>query len=229
MTLPELPYILLNFASSVDGKIAPGDRSQPRFSSEVDRDLMDEIRSGVDAVLVGAATIRAEDPPTRIQSADRRKARIKAGKPRHPLAVVLTSSLDLPFDGRYFSTRGVRKLIVTTETADVTRLQTASGVAAVFQIGVGTVDLLALCSHLKQLGVDRLLVEGGGAVNMAFFSLGLVNEVFMTLCPVIIGGRDAPTPVDGRGFTSETLCRLQLIDSRRIGDELFLRYTVLPT
>ena len=228
MTLSDLPYILLNFASSVDGKIATEDRSQLRFSSDVDRDLMDEIRSRVDAVLVGAATIRAEDPPTRIRSAGRRKARIQAGKSRHPLSVVLTASRQLPFDGRYFKTPGVRKLIVTTESADPTRLQAARAVATVLQIGTDTVDLLALCRQLKELGIDRLLVEGGGAVNMAFFSQGLVNEVFMTLCPVIIGGRNAPTPVDGGGFTPHTLLKLKLLESRQIGDELFQHYAVLP-
>jgi 2,5-diamino-6-(ribosylamino)-4(3H)-pyrimidinone 5'-phosphate reductase len=221
------PYVLLNFAMSVDGKISTVRRDRLRFSSRADRDGMDELRATVDAVLVGAGTIRAEDPPVKIRSQRRRAVRLARGDSPHPASIVLTRSLHLPLTGRYYSATDVRKLVVTTEDADPLRVERVRRVADVLQFGNGQVDLPACCRFLRRHGIRRLLVEGGGEVNMAFFRHRLVDEVYMTLCPVIIGGREAPTPVDGEGFAASALPSLELLESRRVGDELFQRYRVV--
>lgn len=221
------PFIVMNVAISVDGKISTVRRDTLQFSSASDRDMMDEIRAQADAVLVGARTIRAEDPPpVRIRKRKRREARTDAGKPPHPLSIVLSRSLNLPLKGRYFSDRQVARLVVTPMNASGEAADRVLPFAEVCRIGQDSVDLRALCEYLKRRGVERLLVEGGGDVNMAFFRENLMDEIYITVCPVIIGGVDAPTPVDGAGFHADELPKLELIDHRRTGDELFLHYRV---
>ncbi|MBM3262375.1 MAG: dihydrofolate reductase family protein [candidate division Zixibacteria bacterium] len=220
------PYVTLNFAMSVDGKISTTARHPFRFSSRADRDLMDVLRAKTDAILYGAETVRAEDPPVRIRSGSRRMQREAEGKPAHPMAIVVSRSLDLPVHGRFFRPSDGARLIAIPEDASQERIETLPQTAEIVRFGKGEVDLTALCSHLARTGVRRLLVEGGGAINMGFFSRALVDEIYMTLCPVIIGGRNAPTPVDGAGFKITETVTLDLVESRRIGGELFQHFLV---
>ena len=221
------PYILLNYALSLDGKISTENRDPVGFTSRIDRRLMDEIRADVDAVLIGAGTLRAEDPPVRIQTEKRRDERIRAGKSPHPLSIVLSRSMRLPSEGRYWKDDQVERIIATTDQTPDERILPFQEKAEVVRAGRISVDLVELCRLLSDRGISRLLVEGGGEVNMAFWEAGLVDEVYLTLCPVVIGGRKAPTAADGTGFTADRFRRLRQVESRRVGQELFLRYRVV--
>ena len=221
------PHIVLNFAMSADGKISTKQRHRLRFSSRADWTLMDEIRAGVDAVLIGANTVRSEDPPFRIRSRKRRDQRKAQGKSPHPISIIISRSLDLPVSGRYFRETEAEKIIITTAHAPEGRIKEIGALAEVIQASGTEVDLHEVCALLHKRGIQHLLVEGGGEVNMAFFEAGLVDEIYMTLCPIIIGGRQAPTPVDGNGFTSDHLIQLELIQTRQVGHELFQRYRVI--
>ncbi len=218
------PYILLNYALSLDGKISTEQRDPVRFTSRIDRRLMDEIRADADAVLIGAGTLRAEDPPVRIRSARRRDERRSKGKPPHPVSILLSRTMRLPRNGRYWEDDQVERVIVTTDQVKEERIQPFLDMAEVIRAGRTTVDLGECCRMLSVRGIDRLLVEGGGEVNMAFWEAGLVDEVYLTLCPVVIGGRNAPTAADGTGFATDRFRKLRLIESRRVGQEVFLRY-----
>lgn len=218
------PYILLNYALSLDGKLSTEQRDPVRFTSRIDRGLMDEIRADADAVLIGAGTLRAEDPPVRIRAARRRNERRRAGKSPHPVSVILSRSMRLPRTGRFWEDEQVERIIATTQQAKDEQVLPFRELAEVVRAGRTTVDLHEFCRMLADRGIGRLLVEGGGEVNMAFWEAGLVDEVYMTLCPVVIGGRNAPTAADGRGFASDSFRTLRLIESRRVGQELFLRY-----
>ena len=218
------PYILLNYALSLDGKISTEQRDPVRFTSRIDRGLMDEIRADADAVLIGAGTLRAEDPPVRIRAARRKEERRRAGKSPHPVSVILSRSMRLPRTGRYWEDDQVERIIATTEQAKDEQVLAFQDLAEVIRVGRATVDLHAFCRMLADRGIDRLLVEGGGEVNMAFWEAGLVDEVYLTLCPVVIGGSTAPTAADGKGFASDAFRKLRLVETRRVGQELFLRY-----
>jgi 2,5-diamino-6-hydroxy-4-(5-phosphoribosylamino)pyrimidine 1'-reductase len=218
------PYILLNYALSLDGKLSTEQRDPVRFTSRIDRGLMDEIRADADAVLIGAGTLRAEDPPVRIKTARRRDERRRLGKSPHPVSVILSRSMDLPRTGRYWEEDQVERIIATTQQATDEQVLPFADLAEVIRVGRTTVDLHAFCRMLTERGIGRLLVEGGGEVNMAFWEAGLVDEVYLTLCPVVIGGSTAPTAADGKGFTSDGLRKLRLVETRRVGQELFLRY-----
>lgn len=224
---PDRPYILLNYALSLDGKISTETRDPVRFTSRTDRGLMDEIRADADAVLIGAATLRAEDPPVRIQAARRRDERTRRGKPPHPVSIVLSRSLRLPSEGRFWKDDRVERIVATTEQTPAELTLPFEDKAEVIRAGRTSVDLVELCRVLSERGIGRLLVEGGGEVNMAFWEAGLVDEVYLTLCPVVIGGRNAPTAADGAGFAADRLRNLRLLESRRVGQEFFLRYRVV--
>jgi len=220
------PHIALNFAMSIDGKISTKQRNRLRFSSKEDWKLMDEIRANADAVLIGANTIRSEDPPFRIRSKKWIGKRLLEGKTAQPISIILSNSLDLPINGRYFKERKLDRIIFTTQTASKEKLKSVSPFAEIIQTEGNKVDLNDLCRILFQRNIHKLVVEGGGEVNMAFFNAGLVDEIYMTLCPVIIGGREAPTPVDGVGFTADNIIHFELMETRKIGHEIFQRYCV---
>lgn len=223
------PYILLNHAVSLDGKISTENRDPVRFTSRNDRKLMDDIRASVDAVLIGAETLRAEAPPVRIQSTAAKDERTRNGKPAHPTSIILTRTMQFPVDGRYWDDDEVERIIITTDEPSRSTFEPFEGKAEIIRAGDKNIDMKELCSILYSRGISRLLVEGGGEVNMGFWMDGLVDEVYLTLCPVLIGGRKAPTSADGVGFSANDIRRLTLLESKQLGQELFLRYRVKPS
>ena len=214
----------LNVAMSLDGKIASSRRDLPRFAGPADRRMMDRLRARADAILVGAGTLRAADFPLRIRAAALRRRRLSSGRPEQPLNILLSSSLAVPLNGRFFRSAGTRRLVVTTRDAPSSRVRALRGRGEVLVLGRRRVPLPLLMRKLRALGVRHLLLEGGGETNASFFRRGLVDEIFLTLCPVIIGGDRSPTPVDGRGLSPENFLRFRLASLRREGGDIFLHY-----
>ena len=214
----------LNVAMSLDGKIASFRRDLPSFASRADRRMMDRLRARADAVLVGAGTLRAADFPLRIRSAVLRRERLASGRPEQPLNILLSSSLAVPLKGRFLHSADTRRLIVTTRRAPSSRVRSLPESAEVLVLGRKRVSLPLLMRKLQALGIRQLLLEGGGETNAAFFRRDLVDEIYLTLCPVVIGGAHSPTPADGRGFSPEDFLRFRLVSLRREGGEIFLHY-----
>jgi len=218
------PRCFLNVAMSLDGKIASSARELPTFPSQADRRAMDRIRARADAVLIGAGTLRAADYPLRVRSAALRRLRVASGKSAQPLNIVLSSTLRVPLDGRFFLDSEAKRLVVTTTRAPA-RKREAAGLRSEVLVWKGAkIDLRRLVRELYRRGIRNLLLEGGGATNFEFFRLGLVDEIYMTLCPVVIGGASSPTPVDGAGFSPRDFLRFSPIRVKRVGGELFLHY-----
>jgi riboflavin-specific deaminase-like protein len=189
---------------------------------------MDRLRAEADAVLVGAGTLRADDPPLHVRSEALRALRRSMGKPEGLDRVVLSARLDLPADSRFFSDpHGGRRIVATVEDAPGELVRAFDGRAEVWRHGRGAVDLRAVLRRLRESGVERLLVEGGGETNWAFVRDDLVDELHVTVAPWLLGGRDAPTLLEGAGLAMAERRRLCLSDVRRIDDELYLRYTVV--
>jgi riboflavin-specific deaminase-like protein len=218
------PYVLANVAMSADGKIATADGAFASFASRLDRDRVDQLRAGVDAVLIGAGTLRAEDPPLQIRDPARRRARREEGRDELLSLAILSASCELPAGARVFTEPARERYLLTTEGAPRPLPPELTERATVLRHGRGRVDLRTALADLKSRGIERLLVEGGGEVNAAFLTEDLLDELYLTLCPVIIGGIAAPTPVGGEGFTRSTLRRARLESMERRGGELFLRY-----
>jgi riboflavin-specific deaminase-like protein len=221
------PFIYVNMATSVDGKITSVHHEVPTFTSRLDRLHMDRLRASADAVLVGAATVRVDDPPMHIRDPEMQALRRSLGKPAALWHVVVSRRCDLDPTYKFFTTaHHARRLVVTTEAAPTDKLEALRRTSEVWQLGATDVDVPALVERLHEAGIERLLVEGGGEVLWHFAAHDLVDEINLTLAPTLIGGRGAPTPLAGVGWPLAERRRLALADLRREGDELYLRYTV---
>ncbi|TQM80828.1 5-amino-6-(5-phosphoribosylamino)uracil reductase [Saccharothrix saharensis] len=215
------PHVLLSVAVSLDGYI--DDRDEQRFplSNAEDFDHVDQARAESDAILVGAATIRRDNPRLLVRHADRRAARVVAGRPEHPLKVTVTGSGDLDRT-RAFWQDGDR-LVYTAEHGHGRAVAAVGDLADVVSLGP-SVDFGALLDDLGARGVDRLMVEGGGTVHTAFLSAGLADEVRVAVAPMLIGQVTAPRFVNPAEFPGGPARRFHLEDVTKLGDVAVLRY-----
>jgi len=204
-------------AMTLDGKIATRDRDDATFSSPADRRLLNETAARADAVVTGAATVRALDPTLRVTPRS-----LLRGRPE-PLRAILSRSGLLGPDLRIFGP-GPKTVVFTSEYASPAARRALEAVTDV-RVSKG-IDVTAkdVVEGLAAGGARKILVEGGGEVLWTFISQDLLDELLVTVCPVIAGGRSAPTPVDGEGFEASALRRAKLVSCRRRAGELFLRY-----
>ena len=226
------PLITLNMASSIDGKITTFQREKLRFSSDQDRELMEDLRSRADAILIGAGTLDADDPPLILRIPEYQLQRQKLGKRTvNPINIVVSANLDFPIeDSDFFNCPATERLVFTTTAAPRSSRIKLSKYAHIIELAPTIsrdVNLRVMVQVMYKLKIRSLLLEGGGNLNFAMLNHGLVDEIYLTLCPYVIGGMMSPTSVDGSGFSKELVKRLQL-ESSRVGSqgELFLKYKV---
>lgn len=222
------PFVSLNMAMTADGKITSATREYPEFTSAEDRLTMDRLRAEADVLVVGAGTLRSDDPPMHVRDAEMREVRRLSGKSDVLPVVVVSSSLAFDLGAGWFQ-RGSRtdRWIATVEDADPAKVDRLRDRVQVLTCGRGRVDLAALLQRFAEFGWQRVLLEGGGELNWEFVRAGLLDALHVTIAPVLLGGRDAPTLLEGSGFRMAERSRLRLTDVRRIDDELFLRWEVV--
>lgn len=223
---PDRPHVSINVAMSADGKISTRRREKFPLGSREDRLLMDVLRARNDAVIVGSTTVRLDGWAIRVRDKSVREKRIDKGLPPHPLNIVLSNRLDLSVDCQFFTHRATQKLIVTSRQAPESRVRRFEEYGEVWVAPARQIRPAAVLGELHRRGLKSILLEGGGELNFSFFEERLVDEIYITITPRILGGREAPTPVDGRGFLANAQTRLDLVSSRRRGDEVFLKYRV---
>ena len=223
----ERPFVYLNVAISADGKLAPASRNYRPFGSRRDEARLYELRAQADAILCGARTVEASGVTLGTGGARYRRQRLRRGLAEYPLRIVASRSGSVNPAADIFKRRFSPILVVTTATVKPKRLVRLRQVADhVLVCGTNQIDFAAVLRRLRQRwGVRRLLCEGGGEINGALFRAGLVDELHVTVCPIIIGGQGAPTVADGAGVARlAEAARLELTSRRRIGDEMFLCY-----
>jgi 2,5-diamino-6-(ribosylamino)-4(3H)-pyrimidinone 5'-phosphate reductase len=215
------PYVIINSAMSIDGKIASVSMDS-RLSSMQDIARVHRLRSMVDAVMVGINTVKIDDPMLNV--------RYVKGKKRSPLRVIVDSNATIAdMNCKIMDTcNTIPTLIAVSERASKDRINTIiSKGAKVIIIGKDMVDLKGLLHELASMNIKSVLVEGGGEVNWSLIKEGLLDELIVTVAPVILGGRDAKTLVEGEGFGSiKDALRLSLVrvkKDRRSG-EVILHY-----
>lgn len=224
----ERPFVYVNMAMTADGKITSSRREYPKFTSDTDRRTMDRLRAEADAILVGAGTLRADDPPLHVRDPEMRAYRRSLGKPDALVNVLVSASVSVDPGSRFFSGGPASgRIVATVEDAPLDRLAAIEGRAEIWRLGRGSVDLPELLSRLRARGVERLLVEGGGELNWGFVRDDLVDEIFVTVAPALLGGRDAPTLCEGEGLAMAARRRLRLLSAEPIGDEVFTRWAVV--
>jgi len=226
---PALPFVLVNMAVSADGKIATVSRAVSSFSSRRDQRHLLELRATADAVMAGARTVDSNPVNLGPGPAHYRRLRRQRGLAEFNLRIIVSRTGSVNPNARIFQCPFSPIIILTTRRAPPSRLKRLRQIAAEVKIcGAKEINFRsALCWLRRAWGVKRLTCEGGGELNDALFRAGLVNELHLTLCPKIFGGRTAPTIADGLGLgTLPRAVTLECLSARRHGNEMFLVYQV---
>lgn len=199
---------------TADGKIDTFERRGATISSSRDKERVDRLRAEADAVMVGGHTLLSENPKLTVKSADLRAQRETRGLTPNPVKVGIVSVADLKPASDFLTAGPARIVIFTTQGTSKKQLEflRARGVD-VFVHDIGRVDLPKALSTLKEIGVNRLMVEGGGTLNFELLRLGLVDELTAYLAPLVFGGESAPTLAAGPGLVRSAAIPLELVDA----------------
>jgi riboflavin-specific deaminase-like protein len=213
------PFVFANMISTADGRAASGGTTEA-LGGDADLELLLELRAIADAVLIGPGTLSAEGYDRLVRSAERRERRIAAGLAPDPLAVVISRSGNVPFEAGLFQAPQQPVLVYTS--ADVAL---SADVPARLEIAkLEDLTPAAALADLRARGIRALLCEGGPTLLGALLAAGLVDELFLTLAPLLTGEEDAPQIVAGGRLPAPA--KLELLWTLRAGDELFVRYAI---
>ena len=219
------PYVILNAAMTLDGKIATENGSS-NISGEEDLKRVHELRKECDAIMVGIGTVMADDPRLTVHKVD-------ANPDDNPLRVVVDSKCRTPIDARITNEDAKIVIAVANEYKDdflkSEKYQTFKnrGVKFFFS-GSEHVDLVSLMNYLHEEGIEKLMLEGGATLNFSMIKSGLIDEIRICIAPMVVGGAKAKTFFDGEGFpVMDLAARLELVDSYSLGKDLILTYKVL--
>ena len=219
------PYVILNAAMTLDGKIATENGSS-NISGEEDLKRVHELRKECDAIMVGIGTVMADDPRLTVHKVD-------ANPDDNPLRVVVDSKCRTPIDARITNEDAKTVIAVANEYKDdflkSEKYQTKKnrGVKFFFS-GSEHVDLVSLMNYLHEEGIEKLMLEGGATLNFSMIKSGLIDEIRICIAPMVVGGEKAKTFFDGEGFpVMDLAARLELVDSYSLGKDLILTYKVL--
>jgi riboflavin-specific deaminase-like protein len=219
-----LPFVFVNMAMTADGKIATANRAVSSFGSTRDHEHLLQLRATADAVMAGARTVDSAAINLGPGPARFRRLRLRNGLAGYNLRVIVSGSGSLNPNAEVFKHRFSPIIILTTRRASKAKLLQLQAIADEVKIcGRREINFRAALRWLREKwGVKRLLCEGGGELNDALFRTGLVDELHLTFCLQIIGGRNAPTIADGRGFRRlANALPLQIKSFKHIGNEVF--------
>jgi len=220
--LPGRPYVVANMVTTADGRAALGGRTKP-LSSDADRELFHRLREQVDAVMVGVSTIALENYGPLVRDAERRERRRAAGLEPVPLAVTASRSLELPVDAPLFADPDQPVVVLTNSERPA---PAAPGLVVERQAGE-TLDLsLGMATLRERYGVRALLMEGGPTLLAAMIEARLVDELFLSLAPVLAGDAGEPSILGGSVGDPVSL---KLLSALHDDGHLFLRYDLNPS
>ena len=219
------PYVILNAAMTLDGKIATSSGSS-NISGAKDLERVHELRKDCDGIMVGIGTVLADDPRLTVHKID--------AKPSdNPVRIVVDSKCRTPADARI--TNGDAKTIIAManeykdefKASDKYEILKSKGVKFFFS-GDVQVDLKMLMIYLHEEGINKLMLEGGSTLNFSMIKAGLIDEISICVAPMVVGGVNAKTFFDGEGFnTMDESVKLKLIDYYRLDKDFILNYKVL--
>jgi 2,5-diamino-6-(ribosylamino)-4(3H)-pyrimidinone 5'-phosphate reductase len=180
---------------SIDGKISTI-KNDSAISSKLDLVRVHKLRSTVDGIMIGISTVLGDDPMLNV--------RYSATGTKNPTRIIIDSKARIPLNSRIIeSSNKIQTIIAVTHNASSRKIKEIQKKGAqVLVYGNGKVNLRNLFQQLEKMGLKKIIVEGGGEINWSVLKLGIVNELVVTISPVVIGGRDAKTLVEGKGFTN---------------------------
>ncbi len=223
------PCVHINLAMTVDGKIDTFERRGALISSSRDKGRADRMRAEADAVMVGGRTLLDENPKLTVKSADLRAEREARGLRPNPVKVGIASNADLKPDSDFLTAGPARIVIFSTKKTSNEQLEFLRGRGVeLFVHNTERVDLPKTMHTLKEIGINRLMVEGGGTLNFELLRLGLVDELTAYIAPMVFGGESAPTMAAGLGLVRSAAIPLKLVDAEAWEDGGVLLKYKLP-
>lgn len=224
------PYVVVNVAMSADGKLSTRERRQVKISGAQDFNRVDRLKATSDAVMVGIGTVLADDPSLTVKGEECRQHRKSRGADEHPARIVVDSRARIPLTASVLHKGTGLRIVAVSGQADPGKIAALKHSATVIVAGTTEVDLCTLMDELGTMGIQRVMVEGGGELIAGLIRAGLVDEIYTFIGNMIIGGRDAPTLADGEGFIKEEeFPRLTLIETHRIESGILLHWKVEKT
>ena len=220
-----MPYVILNAAMTLDGKIATQTGSS-NISGAEDLKRVHELRKQCDGIMVGIGTVLADDPRLTVHKID-------AKKTDNPVRVVVDSRLQTPHDARITNDDARTIIACANEYKDEIKssekyIDFRKKGVSIFWSGDKRVDLKSLMIYLHEEGIEKLMLEGGSTLNFSMIKAGLIDEISICVAPMIAGGVNSKTFFDGEGFdTMDEAVRLELLDSYNLDKDLILKYKVL--
>jgi len=221
--VPERPYTLLSCGISIDGYLDSAGDERLILSNEADLDRVDQERAACDAILVGATTVRKDNPRLLVRCPERRLDRVARGMKPSPLKVTITCRGDLDPAGRFFTTGDSEKLVYSPSGHAAAARSRLGAVATVID-GGDRVSMRGIGEDLHARGVRRLMVEGGGTIHTQFLAEDVADELQLVVAPFFVGDSAARRFVDDGPFPARPGSPATLADVRRIGEVVLLRY-----
>lgn len=220
------PHVILSAAMSLDGHLDDTSPDRLMLSDAEDFDRVDALRAAADAIMVGAETIRRDDPRLLVRDPERRAERVKRGLPEHPVKVTVTGTGALDPGARFFTTGGA-KLVYCADPAVAAQAERLAGVPDTEVVPAGAlVDFPGILADLKDRGVEHLMVEGGSSLHTRFLAENLADEIHLAIAPFFVGDDRAPRFVRPADFPQDARHRMTLAETRPIGDLVFVRYLI---
>lgn len=221
----ERPYVLLSCGMSIDGYLDNATGTRLLLSNDADFDRVDAVRADCDAILVGAGTVRQDNPRLLVRSAARRDARVARGSHPTPVKVTVTGRGDLDPAAAFFAAGDVDKLVYCASST-LGQARRRLGQVATVVDGGEPVDLCQILADLHARGIGRLMVEGGGTIHTQFLTAGLADELQLVIAPFFVGDSRAPRFVGDGVFQWDHDHRAVLAQVQQIGDVVLLRYAL---
>lgn len=218
------PSTIVVLAISADGKISDSRRSPVLFGSPVDMAHLEKQVAGVDAVLVGSGTLMAGGSAMRVTEPRLLQEREAAGLPPQPVQIICSRTGAINPEIKFFSQPIPRWLVTTKKGENIWKNTPEFDKIIALETPDQDINLPEALQQIYLTGISRLAVLGGGQLIASLIAQDLIDEFWLTVCPLIIGGATAPTPVDGKGFFTEMAPRLELLEVKPIANEVFLHY-----
>lgn len=223
--MADRPYTLLSCGISLDGYLDSATTARLPLSNDADFDRVDAVRASCDAILVGANTIRTDNPRLLVRSPERRGERVARGLAPSPMKITVTARGDLDPRADFFTTGDTAKLVYCP-TASVPAVCGRLGPFVTVVDAGQPVTMRRICEDMSDRGVQRLMVEGGGSIHTQFLTADLADELDLVVAPFFVGDSRACRFVGDGDFPWNAHRRAPLADVRQIGDVVLLRYAL---
>lgn len=222
--MPKKPYVLVKCAISLDGYIDDNSNERLILSDEKDFKRVDEERSKYDAILIGAETLRKDNPGLIIKSDGLINKRLSAGKNKHPIKVTITASGNLNKDAKFFNVGETSNIIYCPDNVKSTLLEKLNEKAEIISANSSNIEPEFILEDLYKRGVKKLMIEGGSSIITMFLSKNLVDELQVSIAPFFVGDSRAPKFVNSESFPYNKYNRMKLVNAEIIGDMVLITY-----